>query len=583
MNGRSSFAPRLTRREPLRPFGTLAAVAVAIVMLGVLGLVFSSPTTGAARVSTGLIGGPSFRTDSTTTLTPSVTSTLTPTAVLSLPSVAATETLGTEHEDPAAPVTGTSTGPVAGSAPSGSKLYSATSGFDGINGADSACFQPAYGEQSSPLACLPPDVSASASSQYVVEENNAAGEIWTTAGNEVKFFTLTNFYTAPSGAGCYLSDPQIYYDNPTGHWFSSILSVTGCGGGTAESTVYLAVSVTSDPTGSWYEYVIPNSIAGDLSDQPFMGVNNNVVVISTNEFPYPALVGNFYTGAFFWVLNKAELEQNGCTLPVTLCANPVAYDGYGPYSAMASIHPAHSYGNAPVEYMASANAYSYQQGGTSTLAFVAVTGAPGTIAGTTATETDLAIRPTTGPPPGTEPGTTSGYGGYTVNTDDSRIQTGVYQNGVTWWGANDGCTVAGVLHDCLRLIEVTTSSGYVVAQDFDYTTSTAKTVQDDYYPGLTLTPSGNLAVSFAYSSASVFPSMAITAQATIDKANTLEPATTVAVGHDNEQGGRYGDYCDASPSYSSAYTVWLACEYILNYSTYVWNTHIEKATFSKNA
>jgi hypothetical protein len=571
------WAPRVKRR-PLR---TLAALVVAIGLLGVAGFIGIPAVSGAARGSAGTPGASGLRADSgTTTLSASLTGTLQPTAVLSLPTTIVAETLTAEHQDPTATSTSSGAGPIPGTAPSGTRHYSATLGRDGINGADSACFQPVVGENGSPLACLPPDVTMSASAQYVVQESNTAGEIWTTAGTEVKFFTLTNFYTAPSGAGCYLSDPQVYFDNGSGHWFSSILSVTGCGGSVASSSIYLAVSVTSNPTGQWYEYVIPNSITGDLSDQPFMGVNNNVVVISTNEFPYPALVGNFYTGAFFWVLNKIQLEQNGCTLPVTECTNPVSYNGYGPYAAMVSIHPAHSYGDAPVEYMASANAFANGSSGTSTLNFVAVTGAPGTISGTTVTQTDLTIRPTTGPPPGIEPGTTSGYGGYTVNTDDSRIQTGVYQNGVSWWGANDGCVVANALHDCLRLLEVTTSSGYTVAQDFDYTTSTSKTVQDDYYPGITLTPSGNLAVTFAYSNPTTYPSMAIAARTTGDKANTLEPATTVAVGKDNEQGGRYGDFCDGSPSYSNPAEVWLACEYILNYPNYVWNTHIEALAFS---
>jgi hypothetical protein len=129
-------------------------------------------------------------------------------------------------------------------------------------------------------------------------------------------------------------------------------------------------------------------------------------------------------------------------------------------------------------------------------------------------------------------------------------------------------------------MEVTTSGGYTVAQDFDYSTSTAKSVQDDYYPGITLTPTGNLAVTFAYSSQTTFPSMAITGRTPSDRANALEPPTTVAVGKDNEQGGRYGDFCDGSPSYSAASVAWLACEYILNYTNYVWNTHIESLAFS---
>ena len=52
--------------------------------------------------------------------------------------------------------------------------------------------------------------------------------------------------------------------------------------------------------------------------------------------------------------------------------------------------------------------------------------------------------------------------------------------------------------------------------------------------------------------------------------------TMVAVGTDAEQGGRYGDFCDASPSYGNPSELWFACEYIINYNDYVWNTRVQQ-------
>jgi hypothetical protein len=413
----------------------------------------------------------------------------------------------------------------------------------------------------------------SASANYVVEENNAEGQIWTTAGVFVNNFSLTNFYKAPSGAGCYLTDPQIYFDNETQRWFSSILSVT-CGAlnnqsPNAASQIYLGVSQTNNPNGSWFEYVIPNPLTANLSDQPFLGLSSHVVVLSTNQFPDQALAVSAYTGAYFWVLNKTALERHGCIHPGGLLCS-VTYQTYGPYPNMASIHPAHSYDEAAAEYMASAGAYTGAKNGTTTLSFFAVDGTP---PHATVSMTNLTILRTTGPPPGVEPSRNN-----TVNTDDSRISTGVYQHGISWWGATDGCTLAGssTPHACLRLIEVTTLHGYVVQRDFDYNTGHG---QDDYYPGLTLDPKGDLAVTYAYSSATVYPSMAITARL-VGSAGGLESPTTVAVGMDTEQGGRYGDFCDASPSYDNPQVAWLACEYILNYGTYTWNTHINALKFN---
>jgi hypothetical protein len=503
----------------------------------------------------------------------SVTGTIAPLAIISPP-----DTLGSsntvQNHSTAVAHGPKATAPIGATLPTGTIKYQTGLGITDISGANSSCFQPVIGLNGSPLGCLPPDVTMSASANYVVGEVNTAGEIWTTTGQFVKFFTLTNFYQAPSGAGCYITDPQVYFDNATQRWFSSVLSVT-CGTLNTQqpdvsSQIYLAVSETANPAGSWFEYVIPNPLPLNLSDQPFLGVGGHTVVISTNQFPYSALAINTYTGAYFFVLDKLALEQSNCGAPLPGglgCS--VNYQAYGPYSYLASIHPAHSYGAAATEFMASANAFSYGQGGTSTLNFFAVNGTPPTA---TVSMTNLTILPTYGPPAGTEPGSPTS----TVNTDDSRITTGVYQNGATYWGANDGCTVAGEsgVHDCLRIIEVTTTNyNYQVAQDFDFNTGSN---QDDYYPGLTLTPAGDVGVTFAFSSPSQYPTMAISVEKSGGKG--FEPPTAVALGHDDEQGGRYGDYCDASPSYANPNVVWFGCEYILNFSNYIWNTHIESVT-----
>jgi hypothetical protein len=291
-------------------------------------------------------------------------------------------------------------------------------------------------------------------------------------------------------------------------------------------------------------------------------------VISTNQFPYQALAVNAYTGAYFWVLDKLALEQQpGCTNPGGLLCS-VSYQTFGPYPNMASIHPAHSYGPAPTEYMASVYPLSHGETGVSTLSFFAVDGAPPTA---TVTRTDLAIRPMNGPPFGDQPGMPQ-----SVETNDGRISTGVYQAGITWWGANDGCTVAGSsqLRSCIRLFEIGTASGtYSVVQDFDFNGGAA---EDDYFPGITLDPAGDLAVTYAFSSATVYPSMAATLRLASQTTAGLQAPTVVAAGKDTERGGRYGDYCDASPSYANPHEVWLACEYILSYRNYAWNTHVQK-------
>ena len=86
-------------------------------------------------------------------------------------------------------------------------------------------------------------------------------------------------------------------------------------------------------------------------------------------------------------------------------------------------------------------------------------------------------------------------------------------------------------------------------------------------------------VTYAFSSPTEYPSMAVTVRLA-SASGSLEIPTTVAVGRDDEQGGRYGDYCDASPGYGDPRVVWLACEYIVNYNDFVWNTHVQQLTIT---
>lgn len=539
----------------------------------ILALLVAIPSLHGAGLLASPVGGTSVVADvhhpSAVTLAPATTGLIPGTAIIHPnPSGSTMNIINDSNGGPSLPQT--ASGPAQATLPTSTHTYRIGPGWQGISGLNSSCLQPTYGTNNSPLACLPPDVTASANPRYVMGEVNTAAEIWKTDGTFVSFFTLTNFFTAPSGAGCYLTDPQVLFDNQTQRWFTSVLSVTCGPTGTQHpnvaSQIYLGVSQTSNPAGKWFEYVVPNPLTFNLSDQPLLGANDHSLVISANQFPDSALAINTYTGAYFWVLDKAALEQTGCTRPAGLLCS-VSYQTWGPYSSMASLHPAHSYGSAPVEYLAGANAYSAGQNGTTTLNFVAVNG---TAPHAAATLTNLTIRSTTGPPKANQPNSPG-----SLNTDDSRIQTGVYQNGVSWWGATDGCTVAGQsgLHDCLRLIDVTTTgAAYSVARDFDYNAGGG---QDDYYPGITLNPSAVLALTYAFSSPTAYPSMAVTILKTT---TAVQRPTTVVAGTDTEQGGRYGDYCDASPSYKNPAVVWLACEYIQNYSAYVWNTHIQQVT-----
>src|SRR5712691_5154482 len=119
----------------------------------------------------------------------------------------------------------------------------------------------------------PPDVQVAVSPNYIVEMVNVIWGVWTKQGSLVKASDLPSFWSV---AGDYIGDPKVLYDSQSGRWFASLLDVT-------KASVMVGASASNDPTGSWYTYVLPAS-SGNCPDQPILGVNDDKVVVSANDF-----------------------------------------------------------------------------------------------------------------------------------------------------------------------------------------------------------------------------------------------------------------------------------------------------------
>jgi hypothetical protein len=292
----------------------------------------------------------------------------------------------------------------------------------------------------------PPDTQAAAGPANVLELDNSTGSIWSKSGSLIKAFNLNTFFKVPSGYS--FSDPRILYDAPTGRWFASGLSFNAQN----NSQIYVAVSQSSDPAGSWLIYTIAANAQGIIFDQPKTGVSDDKLVISWDD--YPNTTGPS-SNAETWVLQKSDLLSG---LAATTAEATADTQRFG-------LVPAQSLTSTTTEYLAYNNADPTpltENQGSPTLGVVAITGTPGA-ANVVWTETDPAITATTIPPSAKQPRGT-------ITTNDDRFLFSVWQNGLLWTGGNDACTPAGdtTTRSCLRLIEAnTTGASPTVAQNFD--------------------------------------------------------------------------------------------------------------------
>jgi hypothetical protein len=182
----------------------------------------------------------------------------------------------------------------------------------------------------------PPDQGLCVGNGFVVEPINLALAVYSERGTQLTAPTALNQFYKRSPAidrttntpGDFLSDPKCYWD-PVGHRFiQTILEVDAPGNfnGAApfnRTHVLIAVSRTSNPTGSWNLYSMDTSNDGlngtpahtgcpCLPDQPLLGANRDGVFINVNEFQdNPSF---FFNGGQIYGLGRAALESGASSV-----------------------------------------------------------------------------------------------------------------------------------------------------------------------------------------------------------------------------------------------------------------------------
>jgi hypothetical protein len=205
---------------------------------------------------------------------------------------------------------------------------------------------------------------------------------------------------------------------------------------------------------------------------------------------------------------------------------------------------------------------------------MAFTGVPG-VSPVNFTDNAYGVGSVSGPPSGRQP---SG-GDPTINTDDDRAESAIWQNGNLWMDFNEGCTPAGDKTEraCVRYVEIGTPNAGVRQN-----VSLQWAGNDVYYSSVVQdggnSDRANLFFGVTYSSPTVDPTAMV-----LEVPNSLFGATTPAL---IELGGttafagctgtpcpRWGDYTAAGRDPSDTSKVWIANQYG-GLSDQLWGTSI---------
>jgi hypothetical protein len=268
-------------------------------------------------------------------------------------------------------------------------------GFEGLN-----LYQQRYARGGNQFTVEPPDQALCVGNGYEVEAVNDVLNIFNTAGQSVlpdntatnivsgfprdvnHAVDLNSFYGyAPAinrttGVRAQnLTDPTCIYDAATQRFFLVVLTLEALPNGalTHVNHLDLAVSQTSNPTGSWNIYRIDVTNDGTnaggvhpgpyLGDYPHIGADANGIYLTTNAYPWNS---NGFAGAQIYALSKAQLAAGAANL------NVVHIDTFGTVNVASeagstqpgfTVWPAHSPGVASydanaggTEYLLSSNA-----------------------------------------------------------------------------------------------------------------------------------------------------------------------------------------------------------------------------------
>lgn len=172
----------------------------------------------------------------------------------------------------------------------------------------------------------PPDQGLCTNGTDVVETINTAVAVYDTNGNVLsspvplnQFFGDTPEYDPNTDLyGNFTSDPRCYYDTATSRWFLTIADAPvdpTTGNFLTTSNVDIAVSQTSDPTGSWSIYRLDVTDAAApgcpcFGDEPLLGADANGIYISTNQF---TLDTEEFVQNRIYAVSKSDLENNVST------------------------------------------------------------------------------------------------------------------------------------------------------------------------------------------------------------------------------------------------------------------------------
>ena len=366
---------------------------------------------------------------------------------------------------------------------------------------------------------IPPDIRGAVGPNYVLETTNQQFNIYTKTGTLTSTLSITTFFQPTGGSGYF--DPHCVYDANNGRF---VICMDG-NYSNGDGGIFVAVSQTSDPTGSWYVYSFDGiGNKTDFLDYPLLGFNNNWVVVTGNDFigSSSPVYGKIY------VMNRASL-YSGTLGTVSTFTDNNAF----------SLAPAQTYdATQNTEYLV--QDWNGNSGGSGYMQICTITGtasAPVFTAGSTIGVTQPWSETSVG---AKQSGSTN-----TIESGDTRAGNAVFVNGSLWFCHTAFLPASSPTYSGVDWWQVNPATLTVqqFGRVYDGTGSMFY-----YYPSINVNANNDAFLGYCQSSSTSYASAGYSFHAGTDAVNTMQSGLVYKAGvasyYKTYGGGRnrWGDY-----------------------------------------
>jgi hypothetical protein len=413
---------------------------------------------------------------------------------------------------------------------------------------------------------IPPDDALAAGPTHLVSAANARVQVTTLSGTRISNTSFNNFFPSESTRGMF--DPRCVYDAGAGRFILLVIGRKTTA--PLASTCSLAVSATSDPTGTWFKYSFDAGRGGspptEWADYPSVGYDSTAIYISFNMFTFGQNQG---TGNRLVILDKSRLLSGQPLAGVTLDNITLPSPPFAATAAAFSIKPVEAASPASSGLMVS-------RAGVIGLALFQIRDPLGLQGRPVITSSFVDTTDFASPGPAAQPGSLPALDG-----GDTRLHKTVYRNGVIWTCHTVSSTGGDGGKGQINIYRIDPNGAGTLLR--------AMTIVDPslalYYPAVVPDDAGDAIVIFEGSDATHFVTMFIArynaARGTLETPTVVDTGLSAHAVLDSSGRNRWGDYEDASLDVVSGIHVWV--QGMLPIATDQWQMRVAKVAASPPA